>query len=836
MGFIASFFIALAFAVVGELLRSKQSPPNARASSLDDFDIPTAEEGRSIPAFAGKVKFKGPNVTWYGDLEVQPIKKKIKTGWFSSKTQIVNWRYKLGMQLAIAHGREDVYCHNIFFGENPTPARHTRSDEGDGVTRFLFADDGYYGGDESEGGVAGIIRFYGGTDTQPGNAYFGAQIDEPAPAYRGLCHMILESFYLGTSHYIKAISVELSSYPNQLGLPDGKHKIVDDANPACMIYEIMTQQVWAAGMVPSDIDVEAFRAVGLTLHAEGYGMSMIYNGGTTARSLIEEILRHVDGVLFSDPQTGLVTIRLARKDYDANLIPHYTQDDFGEDGIKFSRPSWTETKNHIKGTYVDRAHDYTEAVIEQQDLSNIIQRGSEVSYEQSDFSGFTRYEPASKAVARTLKTLSYPLAKLSGSLPRRAWKTKPGDVFKVTWPGLGGGVGIAGAVFRAIRVNYGTLSNNKIEIEAVEDIFAISAVAYAEPPPSNWIPPSTVPTPMTRQAIVEAPLFGAPAPERFLIAMGSKTDRTSFGYELWADDTPTADDYTYRDFVGTFTPSALLDEGYGTTGADEDEFGFTVKSMLHLSAVEQGTADSRANGFNLAIIGSEWVAWRNYVDNGDGTYTFKGVWRGVLDTVPQDNAEDTVVWFVTEGAGLVSESGYVSDKTVKVKLLPKTMGRALDLVDATEMTRTTASRALRPFPPGKVRVNGSRPNEIVGAAVSEPFTLTWAHRDPFDALIRSQSADSRRPSAYTPRYDIRVYNADTDALLAQATGADAVSAIVSLVYDGPILVELETVVSGVTSWQKHRFLLNYTPAGTETTNQVIVDSSVYILDGGNASG
>ena len=836
MGFVASFFIALAFAVIGELLRSKQSPPNARASPLDDFDIPTAEEGRSIPAFAGKVKFKGPNVTWYGDLQVQPIKKKIKTGWFSSKTQIINQRYKLGMQLAIAHGREDVYCHNVFFGENPTPARHTRQDEGNGVTRFLFADDGYYGGDESEGGVAGVIRFYAGTDTQPGNAYFGSQIGENAPAYRGLCHMVLERFYLGTSHYIKAMSVELSSYPNQLGMTGSKHKILDDSNPACMIYEIMTQQVWAAGMVPSDIDVEAFRAVGDTLHAEGYGLSMIYNGGSTARSLIEEILRHVDGVLFSDPSTGLVTIRLARKDYDANLIPHYTQDDFGEEGIKFSRPSWSETKNHIKGTYIDRARDYTEAVVAQQDLSNIIQRNSEVAYEQSDFSGFTRYEPAAKAVARTLKTLSYPLAKLSGALPRRAWKTRPGDVFKVTWPNLGGGVGIAGAVFRVIRVNYGTLSNNKIEIEAVEDIFAISAVAYSEPPPSGWVPPSTAPTPMTRQAVVEAPLFGAPAPERFLIAMGSNTERTSFGYEVWADDTPTADDYTYRDFVGVFTPSALLSGAYNSTGPEEDEVGFTVNSLLHLDAIDQGTADSRASGFNLAIIGNEWVAWRDYLDNGNGTYTFKGVWRGVLDTVPQDHPEDTLVWFVSEGAGLVNESGYVSDKTVKAKFLPKTMGRALDLVDAVEMAQATSSRALRPLPPGKVRVNGGRPSQLVGGSVTGPFTLTWAHRDPFDSLIRSQSANSRRPTSYTPRYDIRVYNASTGALLTQAVGADAVSALVSLVYDGLVNVEVETKVSGVTSWQKHRFSVDYTPVGTETINQVLADASVYILDGGSASG
>jgi len=51
-------------------------PPKPKPAALTDFDIPTADENRPIPVVFGKVRITGPNVVWYGDLGVIPIKKK----------------------------------------------------------------------------------------------------------------------------------------------------------------------------------------------------------------------------------------------------------------------------------------------------------------------------------------------------------------------------------------------------------------------------------------------------------------------------------------------------------------------------------------------------------------------------------------------------------------------------------------------------------------------------------------------------------------------------------------------------------------------------------------
>jgi hypothetical protein len=59
--------------VISAMLAPK--PPEPRAAAIGDFDVPTADQDRAIPVVFGKVWITGPNVVWYGDLKVVPIKK-----------------------------------------------------------------------------------------------------------------------------------------------------------------------------------------------------------------------------------------------------------------------------------------------------------------------------------------------------------------------------------------------------------------------------------------------------------------------------------------------------------------------------------------------------------------------------------------------------------------------------------------------------------------------------------------------------------------------------------------------------------------------------------------
>lgn len=70
----------IATAVIAYALRPKPSlPPNAVPATIDDFNAPTAEDGREIPVLFGTREVSGPNVVWYGDLRTQAITEKVKT-------------------------------------------------------------------------------------------------------------------------------------------------------------------------------------------------------------------------------------------------------------------------------------------------------------------------------------------------------------------------------------------------------------------------------------------------------------------------------------------------------------------------------------------------------------------------------------------------------------------------------------------------------------------------------------------------------------------------------------------------------------------------------------
>ncbi len=63
-------------AVLSYVLAPKPKVQNATPASLQDFDVPTADDGRPVPVVFGTVVIRGPNVVWYGDLYAEPIVKK----------------------------------------------------------------------------------------------------------------------------------------------------------------------------------------------------------------------------------------------------------------------------------------------------------------------------------------------------------------------------------------------------------------------------------------------------------------------------------------------------------------------------------------------------------------------------------------------------------------------------------------------------------------------------------------------------------------------------------------------------------------------------------------
>ena len=52
-----------------------KAPENAQPGQLGDKDVPIASQDAPIPVLVGTPLLSGPNVVWYGDVQVRAIRK-----------------------------------------------------------------------------------------------------------------------------------------------------------------------------------------------------------------------------------------------------------------------------------------------------------------------------------------------------------------------------------------------------------------------------------------------------------------------------------------------------------------------------------------------------------------------------------------------------------------------------------------------------------------------------------------------------------------------------------------------------------------------------------------
>lgn len=760
--------------VVGEILRPKPKIDDPSPSSLGDFQVPTADATRVIPVVFGTVLTRGPNVVWYGDLRAEPIVEKVRTSLFSSKEVTRGYRYYLGMQLVLCHGPVDVFRGIRFQDKVPVITTSTvgdalRIDLGAVGFSGLFTlgpNRSLFGGELGEGGVGGLVDFYFGSNSQAPSDYLQARLTPIISGYPTVSYAVFRGTYLGNSPYIKNPAFELSRYPNGLGLAGGKHIVATyDANPACILYEILTDRVWGLGRPSSEIDLPSFQAAGDTLHSEGFGLSVQYDTPERARQAMRDILRHIDGTIYRDPLTGKRILKLVRSDYTVGALPVLDETNILPGGVELARPSWSEVSNDVRVRYLSRADNFTERIAQQQNLAVVQIRGGRVT-DALDYLSISRAEVANLVAARSLKTLSYPLARVRIRANREAYALRPASPLVLNWPDLG----ISGMVLRVLSPDHGDLEEGVVELECVEDIFAIASTAFTPPSPSGWVDPVGAPAAPIAQALLEAPYHLVGGPERHVLALAVRSSGGDLGYEIHSDRTGGTN-YLWSNDATEFAPSGLLTASYAASTAAVHGAGFTVSSPVDLPALLSITQDELEGGVNLCLIDGEILAFKTVTDNGNGTWTLGTVWRGLLDTVPADHASGARVWFIRPAGAVPVDPAnpFPADGNVRVKLLPYNGRGILDIAAATGLLITTASRAQKPYPPGNVKIDGiAWPST---RAVGVDIVTTWAHRHRVtqfnDLRIVAQDAASYVASP-EGNYTIEVW---VDAVLARTVSS-----------------------------------------------------------------
>jgi hypothetical protein len=738
--FAVSLIISIVFA-------PKPNIENARKRNFESQSVPRAELGSPVPFILGQVRLKAPNCIWYGDFEAVPIYEKIKTGFFSSKWIIVGYTYYLGFDLALCLG-PGVDLHDIYVGKHVLAVNLLA----DNTTTTIEQDLG-----NNRGKFEGTIRFYDGDDAPSQNAYMVTQTETDYPKYPGVSHLVFEKVSLGESPQLETLNFVLSRFTDGLGI-GAPSKIGDNVNAIEALYQICISQWGGLGVSSSDIDVTNWKAVANLMDdaEEEMGVALIIDNITDGAAAVGEILRQIDGIMYQDPDTSKMVLKLIRDDYVVGNIPDLNETNIVE--IKsYAITTWFDTFNEVRVTYTNPADKYKNAVAKAHDMANINNQGR-IRATNIALPWTTDAGVANRIAARELSQLSVPLIKATITLSRDQYALRPGDPFKLSWDEYG----LVDLVMRVQRFDLGEMLDGKITIECVQDVFGANIPTFGEDADTKHVPDARSPTSVVDRSNIEAPYFFAQlavdlpedgeaivwshptAPAVKSVAVkGMHSVSTGDG-----DDVVTGYDTqpygSVADLETAYAITVAIDDGYDTvTGIRID----TIVGLVGGTGLPTFGSSDYINGLGYILINGELMSYETVTDLTGGTFRLNNIRRALLDTSFEGHAVNDKVYFLDPR--FIMEGPYDDADTAYIQHLDSVGDAIQTIQDVSDNSLVLNSRAVRPLPADFVTVGSSRTPASLGAGA---HTINWLERNRTDPP-RAINATTDTPESSTT-YDV----------------------------------------------------------------------------------
>lgn len=519
---------------------------------------------------------------------------------------------------------------------------------------------------------------------------------------------------------------------NQSGYtPDGCYTC-SDMNPSHIIRECLTDTAWGMGYSSNDIDDTAFTAAADTLYTEAMGISLLWHKEMPLEDFIAEILRHIDGVLYVDRTTGKFVLNLIRDDYQADTAIVVLDETNVASISNAKRPTTGELTSSVTVNFWDRTTGETGSVTEHN--WPLIQIQGAQTHTTIQYPGFTNYTIAQQAALRDLAALSTPLLSCRIEAGRDAAELNVGDAFVLDWPDLE----INSLVMRVNQMTLGDNRDNTIIIEAVEDSFALPVARSETPEDGIWTDPvSGTPNDSVPRVVTEAPYYEVVRKNGEINTNDIISNNAGAGFILVAGGrqgkeknallhVDSGSGYVKRGIMD-FSPYAYLSAPIGETDTQIYIIGGADLDLVSTPSIAQ--------------IGDELVRVDEIGTDSNGQYVVVG--RGILDTVPaahgldsntldsnHTNQEDYIIFWDEDAASDSIEYSASESVSAKLQTVLGSSTMALDVAPVDSVTFN--SRAVRPYPPGNLQIDGEAyPEANTSSEIyfSSNHTISWAYRD-----------------------------------------------------------------------------------------------------------
>jgi hypothetical protein len=696
MGFWFTLFMWVVSFVLQDYFRP--SLPNVTPSGNGDFANPTATEGRYVPLMFGTMRNEAPNVIWYGDFAA--IERTVETGVIFKKDEGIGYTYFLAMALGLARG-ESAGITGIWVGDDPVfdyllDAGGVPQDVVDVTLEDLF------GGTDQGGGIEARFRLFNGDPLQAVSAFLDnpTRID-PVSGFRGFSYVVMTDIAetgganIGESNLMREIRIELQMFAtvangglgDTLGLGNDHHIIGRDLNPISLHYETWINTDWGEGVPVGNLNLASFQAAAETCFTEGIGYSQIIDGVQDVGDLRDSIEKHIDGYVGPNPITGEIEVILSRDDYDPGT-------EFQADATniisvsKWTRGEWTQTNNEVLLQFTNREKNYDDGYAPAQDLANLAIQGRPRS-RTIRMSGVHDPSTANSIVWRFMKGFSRPMATGTVVMDRTAYALRPGQIIVVTDEETQ----LTAIACRITKISLGDAIKNEINLDVVEDIFGTETKGFADPPPSDFIPPAltVVPFLVPDQIAIDSPrmiIRGNDLPNTLprlftfvRVTPTSGGSMTEYETVLRERTPPTAfsGPYISQEFVtgGGMTVGTLRDNEIDWASGNGG-FSMQIDPLVGSldSLIGNYSPDSASVGFGgVAVISpgeadEEWICFTSIVDDLGGI-RLENLWRGVFDTARYVHSIGDTIWFIWTGGTGMPDAEYTPGDGLDVKLLPR---------------------------------------------------------------------------------------------------------------------------------------------------------------------
>lgn len=661
--------------------------------AFQQFQFPRADEATVLPLFWGSVRITGPTAILANRYLADPIEKEI-----SGDTVTTGYRYQLAVQmlLGVPGGRSD----------KPTkPSKLTKISVGERAAWVgqLETDDEVrmvskrtlLGGDDAGGGVKGVISYLPGSFTQTNNVFL-QELLESCHADQDLCYrgQAVVSLYgirgqswgndglriagadlvqlaadNSTCGWLFGETAQLDGYSFDVFAPSTQSidsttvgPIGVDANPVCVLFDILTNPWDRVGRSATTIDQPSFLAAAQTLATEGNGFSIVISTAMDSRDAIGLILEQIDAVLYDDISTGKMHLALIREDYDVDDLDTFDPSNVLE-VVNYSQGTWSATVNQVRVTYTDRSRKYKDAPAIQQDQANFYATGAKIRSKDVHYPGCTTSALGDKLAARDLRALSLPFAKIRIAVNRDAYLKRPGSVFKFTWPEFNN---MTEVVFRVIHYDIGKLGDERVVLDCVQDRFAFRHSVFRSPLPNvsvkeNAFPPTDThhteaPWWIAHRAELAGRIVDASDGARKLYLAAPRSNAVALHAEVAIED---QDDFAQDIEPQPYPGRAVLSVDYGRELDPYDtSTGMVIESVEGWTPTDASPSDIALYGKNLLMLvdpdleEEEIVSFETATDNLDGTFTLNNVRRGNMDTAARAWAAGSRVWAIHVETGV----------------------------------------------------------------------------------------------------------------------------------------------------------------------------------------